>query len=253
MSDSVLAMLMQVVAEPLSREGAAAPGRAQARAGRERTEDDVKFIELVLHLFKNLLVVPDASKKEASGGDNLSHMHDDLIVAFSQENVLEMLLLMAQDLREQRYNHWGVLVMEMLSCILRHKTADSILASLNPAAKAATAVSQPAEPGGLKFDPCDPLYSLLCKDKQHRHESQRNASSRHNRFYGSFRSRIAKGKPHRGFRRGLKELPPGALASLFWARAGRRSCPTTQGPEEAAPGATGPADVWRGGRASGRG
>ena len=65
-------------------------------AGRERTDDDIKFIELVLHLFKNLLVVPDAKLKEASGGDNLSHMHDDLIVAFDQENVLEMLLIMTQ-------------------------------------------------------------------------------------------------------------------------------------------------------------
>ena len=47
-------------------------------------------------MFKNLLVVPDAALKEASGGDNLSHMHDDLIVAFDQENVLEMLLIMTQ-------------------------------------------------------------------------------------------------------------------------------------------------------------
>eukprot|EP00658_Telonema_sp_P-2_P023611 TRINITY_DN1946_c0_g1_i1.p2 TRINITY_DN1946_c0_g1~~TRINITY_DN1946_c0_g1_i1.p2 ORF type:complete len:139 (+),score=42.25 TRINITY_DN1946_c0_g1_i1:200-616(+) len=98
----VLAMLMQVVADPLSREG------------RDRTEDDCKFIELVLHLFKNLLVVPNAEKlRECSGGDNMTHMHDDLLAAFQRENVLEMLLLMTQDIREERYQHWGVLVLEL--------------------------------------------------------------------------------------------------------------------------------------------
>jgi len=207
LQDDVLAMLMQLVADPLSREG------------RERTDDDIKFIELVLHLFKNLLVVPDADLKEASRGDNLSHMHDDLIVAFHQENVLEMLLIMTQDIREQRYQHWGVLVMEMLACIFRNKTADSLLAAATAGPTAPAPInseSQPIEPTNSakktvpppKFDPADPLYSLLCQDKQKQLNSRRNASSRHNRFYGSFRIQVSKSKPFRGFRRGYKDLLP---------------------------------------------
>ena len=187
LSQNVLALLMQVLSIPLSRQGAEASlGHAVRRlvSGRERTDDDCKFIELVLHLFKNLLVVPNAAMKEASGGEHLTHMHDDLLAAFHRENVLEMLLIMtqvrshpqtnpyysvSQDIREERYSHWGVLVLEMLACMFRHKTAESIVKSARscpPSAIAPNTVpneDKPSESAGLKFDPNDPLYALLCQ------------------------------------------------------------------------------------------
>ena len=109
--------------------------------------------------------------------------------------------------------------MEMLACIFRNKTADSVLAAAT--ARSAPAPikfeSQPVEPSDSakktvpppKFDPADPLYSLLCQDKQKQMNSRRSASSRHNRFYGSFRIQVSKSKPFRGFRRGYKDLLPG--------------------------------------------
>ena len=99
LSQNVLAILMQVLSAPLSRQGAPFCTRHRVLykvAGRERSDDDCKFIELVLHLFKNLLVVPNAAMKEASGGEHLTHMHDDLLAAFHREHVLEMLLIMTQ-------------------------------------------------------------------------------------------------------------------------------------------------------------
>jgi len=211
LNEDVLALLMQVVYEPLGREGS------------ERNEADCKFIELVLHIFKNLLLVPDAQKQgdtTASGNDHLTHMHDNLLLAFQEESVLEMIIIMSQDIRERRYSHWGFLVLEMLATIFRNKTPEALIEATRhhkmdvdrrQAAKEAQAEASkengPAAKPKPKIDPNDPLFDALHRDRCQRREAVSSTlGTRHSRFTGAFRT-----DEHKGFRQTLvetKKAPP---------------------------------------------
>lgn len=54
---------------------------------RERTEDDDKFIELVLTLYKNLLSIPDPAPSRVYA-DTKTNMHEDLVTSYDRYNLL---------------------------------------------------------------------------------------------------------------------------------------------------------------------
>lgn len=49
-----------------------------------QSEEDVRFIELVLSLFKNLLTIPDPTAGSNAHNFPRSHMQDDLLIRFKE-------------------------------------------------------------------------------------------------------------------------------------------------------------------------
>jgi len=151
-------------------------------------------------------------------------MHDNLVAAFHTEGILEMIVIMAQDIKERRYTHWGVLILEMIATLYRNKTPESLLdavkdrafdkqrrAEVDKAALEAKAAggAERGKPLKPKIDPNDPLFNALRKDQCQRAKTAKaTLGTRHSRFTGAFRTDPEHGK---GFRMTLLEeekLPP---------------------------------------------
>eukprot|EP00854_Cymbomonas_tetramitiformis_P029077 gene29077-36151_t len=81
------AVIVSLVAEPL--------GRLEERG--TLMESDVKLVQLIVTLFRNLICISDCTPTAASGNDHLTRLKDDLLKRFFDESVMEVLLLIAQD------------------------------------------------------------------------------------------------------------------------------------------------------------
>jgi len=84
--DGILSIFVSLLAEPLSRTGTA------------RTETDHLTIELVLHLFRNLLSAEPILHSSAESAYRATQLHNELIAILERELVLEILLVLGADL-----------------------------------------------------------------------------------------------------------------------------------------------------------
>ena len=102
---------------------------ARARDGFDRDEHDLRVIELVLSLFRNLLSVPNGAPKNSTKDEHFSHLQEDFIVALEREHIVELVLHLIQHVNEEDTKEWNLLLLEIMYLLLRGQNPASLLAS----------------------------------------------------------------------------------------------------------------------------
>jgi timeless len=103
----ILSIFVSLLAEPLSKTGTA------------RTDHDHLAIELVLHLFRNLLSAEPLLQSTAEQSCRDQQLHNELIALLEQELVLEILLVLSADLEARENAPYNLLVLELVHHLLR--------------------------------------------------------------------------------------------------------------------------------------
>jgi len=116
-SGGLLSIFVSLLAEPLGKTGTA------------RTDEDHLTIELVLHLFRNLLQAEPMLKTGAESTDRATKLHDELVQLFDKELVLEILLVLGANMEQRENLPYNLLVMEMLQHLLRNQDPTAVARS----------------------------------------------------------------------------------------------------------------------------
>lgn len=99
----VLKIFVSLLTEPL------------ARTGSSRTEADHMTIELVLHLFRNLLSAGHVQTDRHE--DN--RLHQQMVALFESELVLDIIMVLGQEIEARENQHYNLLIMEILHYLFR--------------------------------------------------------------------------------------------------------------------------------------
>ena len=95
---------------------------------RDRTQKDENVISLVLHVFRNLAYLTDRHTTSTSAtAVEDSQLQSDLIVAFSQEGILDLLLAMSAQADSSDYAPWNMVVLDILHLLYRGLRADELM------------------------------------------------------------------------------------------------------------------------------
>ena len=105
--NSLLSILVSLLADPLSR------------TGSSRTDADHLTIELVLHLFRNLLSAEPIMKGSADASHRAAVIHQELVCLFERELVLDVLLIISQEMEARENAQYNLLLMEILHHLFR--------------------------------------------------------------------------------------------------------------------------------------
>lgn len=149
----VLSIFVSLLAEPLSK------------TGTKRTDADHLTIELVLHLFRNILSAEPILKGSPEASLKCAQLHNECIALFEKELVLEILLVICQEMELRENAQYNLLMMELLHhlfksqdptgvarCMLTDKPVDMMAKENNntttTTAKAAKAISGKSQNGG---------------------------------------------------------------------------------------------------------
>jgi replication fork protection complex subunit Tof1/Swi1 len=104
------------------------PGTASFGPRRDRTQKDENVISLVLHVFRNLAYLTDRHTTSTSAtAIEDSQLQSDLIVAFSQEGILDLLLAMSAQADSSDYAPWNMVVLDILHLLYRGLRADELM------------------------------------------------------------------------------------------------------------------------------
>ncbi|EKX31824.1 timeless [Guillardia theta CCMP2712] len=120
-SQDVLTIIMKWLMDPLLHEGS------------DRTEPEMLVLDLVLNLIRNLLQMqpPAGSMVELPTAlvAKLAMAQDTLILKMAEENVLEMLILLAQQIEEEENRNWNLLLLDIFALIFVKEDPTEVLAS----------------------------------------------------------------------------------------------------------------------------
>lgn len=188
----VLAIVLSAISDALANEGA------------RRTPDDNAKIELVLSLLRNLLRVKNADQHTAQLPSH-SQQHEALIVALRQENVLDVLGLLANLIDSSENQPFSLLVAEILSCLFQGVPTDLLLHTGRLEAKAQRKDASLTEEslfdgtrGKLKaarsthsdVPASADRLSVMLGDERRFSQARKHRASRHSKFGGQFRTKI---------------------------------------------------------------
>ena len=98
----VLSIFVSLLAEPLSK------------TGTKRTDADHLTIELVLHLFRNILSAEPILKGSPEASLKSAQLHNECISLFERELVLEIFLVICQEMELRENAQYNLLMMELL-------------------------------------------------------------------------------------------------------------------------------------------
>jgi hypothetical protein len=155
----LFSIFISLLAEPLSR------------TGNSRSDADHMTIELVLHLFRNLLMAEPLIGKD-------EQLHNELITLLEKELVLEILLVLAADIEQRENAPYNLLLMELIFYLTRHQHPVKIAHSLTEKEKENTGMKKLEKPANH-------ANSLLGKLKREKQSMLAAASSRHSQFGGT--------------------------------------------------------------------
>uniref|UniRef100_K3XC73 Timeless N-terminal domain-containing protein n=1 Tax=Globisporangium ultimum (strain ATCC 200006 / CBS 805.95 / DAOM BR144) TaxID=431595 RepID=K3XC73_GLOUD len=131
----IVPILMTILVDPLSRKGSA------------RTAQDYLNMELVLTLVRNVLAIPNEDPRFVTSTTTyLSHLHEDFIQTLHEENVYEMILLLAQDIESAENREWNLLIMEMMDLTLDCSHPKAVAAFAKQRLTVPSSISSTAEP-----------------------------------------------------------------------------------------------------------
>jgi len=158
----LLSIFVSLLAEPISK------------TGSSRNEMDHLTIELILHLFRNLLSAEPLMKSSTDASQTSARVHQELVCLFKSELVFDILLVVAQDMDSRENQNYNLIMMELLNLLLKNQdptaVARSIKVKSTPSSK-----FQENESGSL-------LRENLRKEKQ---KMRGMATSRHSNFGGT--------------------------------------------------------------------
>ena len=199
--NGLFAIFVALLAEPLSR------------VGNARTDNDHLTIELIIYLFRNLLIAEpilntNGASTIRSSTSTTNDIHYELITIFDQELVLDILYVLCADIEQRENVSYNLLLMELLQLLFKHQNPITIAAinnhSLNPAsARLQLGTVAAAAPSSSSSD----KNSLLRSIQREKQTIQSCSTSRHSHFGGTI---VLENKSN-----GLKQL---IGASLFNAK-----------------------------------
>lgn len=79
-------------------------------------------MELLLCLVKNILAIPDPPPAMCSGNFHRTMLHDELVVLMQKTNLLELLLVLAENISQEEFEGYTFLLVEILCWLLRKDT-----------------------------------------------------------------------------------------------------------------------------------
>ncbi len=100
----------------------------------ERTKIHDQFIELLITLFRNLVVIPDKEWREGGGGELGWNLQASLFQLFAKESVFDALIFLCQDVNDANVilrRKMNLLFMEILYNIFSCFTAKWIMGNDN--------------------------------------------------------------------------------------------------------------------------
>jgi hypothetical protein len=103
--------------------------------GHERSESETIVLDLALNLIRNLLQLHPAVESEivlpATLRVKLHTAQDMLLQKFADENVLEMLVLLAQNVEEDENRNWNMLLLDIMGLVFVKEDPAEVLASMD--------------------------------------------------------------------------------------------------------------------------
>jgi hypothetical protein len=187
---------------------------AWARDGFDRDEHDLRVIELVLSLFRNLLHVPNSPPKSSTKDAKYCNLQENFIVALEKEYIIELVLHLIQHVNEEDTKEWNLLLLEMMYLLLRGQNPATLLAAptkedlvkmkeerkseLAAQARHYVDMQQRSESSNgkrtmlspptpsINYNPNDPLLRVTAAEKKARTQRLDALGSRHSRFGGTF-------------------------------------------------------------------
>lgn len=103
----LLSIFVSLLTEPLSR------------TGMMRSNDDHLTVELILHLFRNLLCAGEPLLKDHDNTRESAKLHQELISLFEQELVLDVLVMIGQEMENRENAQYNLLIMEIMHHLLK--------------------------------------------------------------------------------------------------------------------------------------
>ncbi|GAX10196.1 timeless [Fistulifera solaris] len=155
----VLSIFVSLLAEPL------------AKQGTSRTENDHLTIELVLHLFRNLLQAEPLVLASADQAQESEQLHHEFINLIERELFLDIVHVLCADLEQRENAPYNLLLMELLHHLFRNQDPMAV----------AKACMGPAIPEQRRGQPGS-LQAQLAREKQ---ALAVTVSSRHSNFGGT--------------------------------------------------------------------
>ena len=107
----LLSIFVSLLAEPLSK------------TGLTRTTEDHLTVELILHLFRNLLSAGEPLLKDADNIQESAMLHQELIGLFERELVLDVLLVIGQEMESRENVQYNLLIMEIMHHLLKSQVS----------------------------------------------------------------------------------------------------------------------------------
>lgn len=166
----IMAILMGFLAEPLSKRP------------EDRTDDDTSVVDAMLHLFHNLLHIRTLQSVGAVD-DTRSLLDDALLQVFFRENVMDALVVVAQNIDHESNRMWTLLLTNTLFLIIDGLVPEDLAFSFFSKQSATARVSENVSA----------LKALRTKEKQAAKEDKFRLSGRHSRFGGSLQTKDSVG------------------------------------------------------------
>ncbi|KAG8738044.1 Topoisomerase 1-associated factor 1 [Ceratobasidium sp. 414] len=152
-----------------------------AKDRRSRVERDVQIISLVLHIFRNLLVLKDpprTSTSLSSTSTSLSSLQSRLLVALRATDILDFLLACASNVDLPEFSEFSAVLLEISYLLVRGVGARDV-------ARVKMKMGKNEEGGGAGMvgdGEDEELKALLEREKREKRMSKRSTPTRHSRF-----------------------------------------------------------------------
>ncbi|KAL3929302.1 MAG: hypothetical protein SGBAC_012271 [Bacillariaceae sp.] len=159
----LLSIFVSLLAEPLSKSGSA------------RTDADHLTIELVLHLFRNLLAAEPLLNSKSR------QLHHELVNLFEKELVMDIILVLGQELELRENSQYNLLMMELLHYLI--KTQDPAAVALAQRSSALSENTRSKESTALSTKLREEKFSRLAL-----------GGTRHGHFGGTWLAKQVNGK-----------------------------------------------------------
>jgi timeless len=108
----LLSVFVSLLAEPLSK------------TGLSRTAEDHLTMELILHLFRNLLCAGEPLFKDAEKVQASNVLHQELIALFEREMVLDFITVIGQEMENRENKQYNLLLLEILHHMFKNQVSD---------------------------------------------------------------------------------------------------------------------------------